>query len=608
MATAVEQDDTSEDPDLLAAEWDLEPLVGGGGEAGLTRLLDDADTRAAAFAGAYTGRVAELDSDGLIAAVGELEEIRKLLYRARCYAELRFAADTSDPAHGALLQGTEERRATIEPLLLFFDLEWIGLEDAQADALLEAAGEPVGFPAHHLRRIRASRRYRLSAREERVLAETVVTRLSAWQRMYNESSAALRVELDGVRVPVETAMCRFEWPDRDVRRAAADAVAVTLADGIDARAFCLNMVLGEKAVDDRLRGYPHWLARRHLENEASDEEVRALLHAVGSRHDIPRRWNRLKARLLGIDRLASYDVMAPVAASVASTPYGKARALVIDAYSCFSPTAGAIVRRFFEEPWIDAPPRPGKRGGAFCEPAVPELHPYLLLNYSGTPWNVTAIAHELGHGLHSVLARETSFLEQEHPPMTVAETASTFGEALVFEYLLAAATDARTKLELYGSRLNDTIRTIYETVAASNFEHLVHTHRRGRGELSVAEFTDAWTKTNEEVFGDSIDAHESARLLWSWIPHFVNYPGYVYAYSFGSLLALSAYRRYQQNREQFVPDFLAMLAAGASRSPQQLAQMIGVDLADPGFCNAGLELLDEQLRTAEALAAGLDLI
>jgi oligoendopeptidase F len=295
MASALEQERRSDDPDLLAAHWDLGRLVDGEGEAGLSRLLDDAERRAMAFASAHTGRVAEFDGEDLIAAISELEEIRKLLCRARCYAKLTFAADTTDPAHGALLQGTEERSAMIEPRLVFFDLEWIGVEDARADALLEGVGEQAGFPAHYLRRIRASRPYRLSAAEERVLAETAVTRLSGWQRLYNESAAALRVELGGESLAVDTALGRFESPDRDVRRAAADAVAVGLADGIDVRAFCLNMVLQEKAVDDRLRGYPNWLTRRHLENEASDEEVHALLHAVQSRSDIPRRWYRLSS-------------------------------------------------------------------------------------------------------------------------------------------------------------------------------------------------------------------------------------------------------------------------------------------------------------------------
>ena len=367
------------------------------------------------------------------------------------------------------------------------------------------------------------------------------------------------------------------------------------------RAFIYNTLLYDKSVDDRLRHYPHWLAARNLANEASDESVLALIHAVRNRYDIPQRWYRLKAQLLGLDRLADYDRSATIASSEPLFSYGEARELVLDTYASFSPEAGAITRRFFDESWIDAPVRENKRGGAFCA-TVYGVHPYVMLNYTARRRDVLTIAHELGHGLHSALAEKQGVFHQS-TPLTVAETASVFGETLVFERLLAETGSDTERLELLAGRIDDAVATVFRQMAMNRFEHLVHTRRRNQGELSVQDISQAWVESQGEMLGDAVEITDGYHKWWSYIPHFINTPGYVYAYAYGQLLALSVYGRYREVGEELVPRYLQMLGAGGSRKPEELGEIVGIDLADPGFWDAGLKLVDEQLIEAEALAA-----
>jgi oligoendopeptidase F len=403
-------------------------------------------------------------------------------------------------------------------------------------------------------------------------------------------------------VTLDVALSNLQTPERDARRAAAEAVSAALEPGLRTRTFIYNTLVFDKSVEDRLRNYPHWLASRNLSNEASDESVLALIHTVRARFDIPQRWYALKAKLLGIDRLADYDRAAPVLSEDVTFSFGEARELVLDTYSSFSSAAGAVAQRFFDEQWIDAPPRPHKRGGAFCSYTVPSVHPYVLLNFTARRRDVLTMAHELGHGLHAALAQPQGIYHQS-TPLTLAETASVFGETLVFERLLAAVDDPAERLGLLAERIDGAIATVFRQMAMNRFEHLVHTGRRSEGELSVDRIDELWVQTQAELFGDSVEITDGYRIWWSYIPHFINTPGYVYAYAYGQLLALSVYGRYRQEGESFVPRYLELLAAGGSRGPSELAAIVGIDLDDPGFWDAGLELIDEQLREAEELAA-----
>jgi oligoendopeptidase F len=591
----------STDAELQATAWDLEPLVGGEGQAGVEPRMKDALTRAQAFATRYAGKLAELDSAGLKGAMEELAAIYELIGRAGYYAALRFSTDTAEPANGALLQRVQEQETAIQTTLLFFELEWAALDDARAEALL--AGEGLEFCAHHLRNVRRYRAHLLSEPEEKILAEKSLTGASAWTRLFEELTSAIEVEVPGEDAPLalDVALSRLAQSDREVRRTTAEAVSAALAPGLRTRAYLFNTLLADKATDDRLRNYPHWLASRNLSNEASDESVQALIEAVRGRYEIARRWYRLKAKLLGVERIADYDRMASVTEDEVSFPFAQAREIVLDCYSSFSPELGALVERFFAERRIDAPVRPAKRGGAFCAAAVPSVFPYVLLNYTSRRRDVLTLAHELGHGVHFALAAQQGVFHQS-TPLTLAETASVFGETIVFGRLLEEDSTPASRLALLAENLEDTIATVFRQVAMNRFEDLVHSNRREHGELSVERFGELWAESQSEMLGDSVEITDGYRSWWSYIPHFIGSPGYVYAYSYGQLLALAVYERYEQTGAELVPRYLEMLSAGGSRSPEDLGSIVGVDLTDAGFWEAGLDLVERQLEQAEEAA------
>jgi oligoendopeptidase F len=493
----------------------------------------------------------------------------------------------------------QEGATAIETKLLFFELEWAALDDGRAEELLASPG--LDLARHYLRSARRYRPHLLSEPEEKILAEKAIASSASWARLFGELLGALRVGLDDQDMTLDMALSRLQSPDRDERRTSAEAVTAALDPGLRTRGFIYNTLVYDKSVEDRLRSYPHWLASRNLSNEASDESVLALIEAVRRRYDIPQRWYTLKARLLGLDRLTDYDRAAPVLAEDVIVSYGAARELVLETYHSFSPAAGDVVKRFFDGEWIDAPARPHKRGGAFCSYTVPSVHPYVLLNFTARRRDVLTMAHELGHGLHAALAQPQGIFHQA-TPLTLAETASVFGETLVFERLLAEAPDDEQRLGLLAERIDGAVATVFRQMAMNRFEHLVHTGRRGEGELSVDRLNEFWVQTQAELFGDSVEITDGYRIWWSYIPHFINTPGYVYAYAYGQLLALSAYGRYREEGESFVPRYLELLAAGGSRSPEELAAIVGIDLADPGFWDAGLRLIEAQLSQAEELA------
>ena len=590
-----------EDPELERTAWDLEPLVDGDGAAGVEGLLDEAIERARAFAAGYEGGVGDLSPEGLVEAMRELGAISELAGRAGSYAELAYSTDTADAPRGALLQRVHERSTEVQTALLFFELEWAALDDERAEELLGAEG--LDFCRHHLRTERRYRDHLLSQPEERVLAEKALTGRSAWGRLFAEVTSAIKVELDGEPEPasLEVALARLHSPDRDVRRTSAEAVTAALEPGLRTRAYIFNTLLHDKAVDDRLRGHPHWLASRNLSNEVSDESVQALIEAVRGRHELARRWYRLKADLLGIERLADYDRMAAVTADEETVPWAEAREIVLDSYASFSPKLADLVTQFFDERWIDAPVRPAKRGGAFCAYTVPSVHPYVMLNYTARRRDVMTLAHELGHGVHAALARRQGIFHHG-TPLTVAETASVFGETVTLGRLLERASSPESRLSLLAESIENIIATVFRQVAMNRFEDSIHSARRADGELPTERFGELWAASQVELLGDSVEVTDGYGSWWSYVPHFVNAPGYVYAYAYGELLALAVYRRYEQEGPDFVSAYLELLATGGSRPPEELARIVGLDLADPAFWDNGLALVEEQLEAAEAAA------
>jgi len=591
------------DPEAEAVAWDLEPLLAGAGDGagGVEALLDEAQRRADAFAAEHAGKVTELDGPALAGAMQELAALQELVGRAGSYAMLRFATATADPERGALLQLVQERGTQIETALIFFELEWAALDDERAEALLTL--DSLEFCRHHLRSARRYRPHLLSEPEERILAEKALTSSGAWTRLFEEQAAAIEVTLPGAEEPValEIALAHLFSPDRDARRGAAEAVTEALQPGLRVRGYVLNTLLAEKMVDDRLRSYPHWLASRNLANEASDESVAALIDAVRGRYELPRRWYRLKAQLLGVDRLADYDRMASVTDEDESIPWATAKATVLDAFADFAPELADSARAFFDERRIDAPVRPGKRGGAFCSYTVPSAAPYVLLNYTSRRRDVLTLAHELGHGVHAALARPQGVFHFA-TPLTLAETASVFGETLVFGRLLEAAPTPASRLGLLAESIEGSIATVFRQVAMNRFEHLAHTARREQGELSLDRIGALWAEAQEELLGDAVEVTEGYRSWWSYVPHFINTPGYVYAYAYGQLLALAVYGRYDEVGADFAPAYLELLSAGGSKPPEELGRIVGIDLTDPGFWDRGLDLVERQLEAAEAAA------
>jgi oligoendopeptidase F len=587
---------------LESVHWELADLVGGGGAGDVDALLDQALERAGAFEERYRGALATIDGAGLAVAMTELGEIYDLVGRADSYASLDYSTDTIDPARGALVARVQERSTELATQLLFFELEWAALSDERVEALLEHDG--LDFCRHHLRTARRYRPHLLSEPEERILTEKSVSGAGAWTRLFSDLTSAIEVPIDGENVTLDVALARLAAPSREVRRESAAAVTRALEPGLRTRAFVFNTLLSDKATDDRLRSYENWLAARNLANEASDESVQALISAVRGRYELARRWYRLKAKLLGIDRLADYDRMAPLAQDEEEVDWPAARELVLDAYNAFSPTLGDLAGRFFEQRWIDAPPGHGKRGGAFCAYTVPSVHPYVLLNFTSRRRDVLTLAHELGHGVHAALAAPQGIFHQG-TPLTLAETASVFGEALTFPRLLEASPTPAARLALLAEDIEGAIATVFRQIAMNGFEQLAHNERREQGELSVERFGELWAQTQTELLGDAVEVTDDYRSWWSYIPHFINTPGYVYAYAYGQLLAMSVYERYLVEGPGFEQRYLELLRAGGSRSPEDLGEIVGIDLRDPGFWERGLDLLERRLEDAEAAAQAL---
>jgi oligoendopeptidase F len=589
----------SESPEQV--HWNLSDLVDGADAQAVGALLEAALERAGAFAERHRGALATIDGDGLVAAMTELGAIHEMAGRAESYAGLDFATDTTDPARGALVARVQQRSTALATTLLFFELDWAALSDERVEELLQHPG--LDFCRHYLRTARRYRLHLLSEPEELIMTEKSLSGAGAWTRLFSELTSSIEVELEQ-KATLDVALARLNSPLRDVRHKAAQAVTKALQPGLRTRAFIFNTLLVDKSTDDRLRHYPHWLAARNLANEASDESVAALVTAVSGRYELARRWYRLKASLLGIDRLADYDRSAPIATDELEVDWPSARALVLDAYASFSPTLGDLAERFFSERWIDAPPGHGKQGGAFCAYTVPSVHPYVLLNFAGRRRDALILAHELGHGVHAALASVQGIFHQG-TPLTVAETASVFGEALTFGRLLESSPTPQARFSLLAEDIEGAIATVFRQVTMSRFEELVHTERREVGELSVERFGDLWAQTQEAFFGDSVEVTDDYRCWWSYIPHFINTPGYVYAYAYGQLLALSVYDRYLAAGDGFEQAYLELLSAGGSRSPEDLGAIVGVDLRDPAFWERGLDLVERRLEAAEQAAAAL---
>ncbi len=581
-----------------AVRWDLSDLYLT--NEALGEDLDQAEREARVFAERYRGHVAGLDAEALAEALHAFEHVQDGLGRAYTYAYLHWSTDTNDAARGKLLQSVRERYTRISQQLIFFELEWAHVEAARAERLIRH--EALAGYRHYLELEQLRKEHLLTEPEEKILSEKNVTGRSAWTRFFDETMGAARFRLGGEALTQQEILTKLYEPDRALRRRAAEAFTEGLEEHERALTYVFNTVLADKASSDRLRGYSHWLESRNLANEVDDATVGALIGAVTSRYDLVARFYRLKARLLDLDELLDYDRYAPVGEADTRYAWDEARGVVLGAYGDFHPRMEETAVQFFERRWIDAPPAPGKRGGAFSHGAVPSAHPYVLMNYTGKARDVQTLAHELGHGVHQHLARRQGVLQSD-TPLTTAETASVFGEMLVFQRLMRRESDPQNRLAMLVSKIDDTVATVFRQVAMNRFEEKIHTARRAEGELSSAQLAEFWTETQEAMFGGSVTLGDHYRRWWSYIPHFLHTPGYVYAYAFGELLVLALYARYQDEGEGFADEYVRLLEAGGSDWPHVLVGRLGIDLQDAAFWQQGLGKIEELVAEAEDLAA-----
>jgi oligoendopeptidase F len=586
--------------------WDLGDLYTSPEDPRLEADLVRAAQAAKRFAAAHRGRVASHSAAALAAALDEYEALQEPVARAGAYAGLLFAADTSVPRHGALMQHVQERASAIRSELLFFELEWVAVPDADAEALL--ADPALAKRRHLLAALRRYRPYLRSEPEEQILEETANTGRRAFGRLFDEvlADARFRVEAGGETKSLgeEETLALLHEPDRELRRAAAAGLTKGLSERARLLAFVFNTLAQDKAYQDRLRGYADPMAERNLANEIDGGAVSALLAACEARYPLVQRYYRLKGRLLGIADLKDYDRYAPLPEASGSRSFEEARRLVLEAYADFAPPLAEIAGRFFTERWIDAELRRGKRGGAFSASTLPSVHPYVMLNFTGNLRDVMTVAHELGHGVHQWLSRKQGLFEQD-APLTTAETASVFGEMLVFRRLMRDERDPAVRLALLCGKLEDTFATVFRQVVMTRFEEKLHAARRSEGELPVPRVSELWLEANRAMFGDVVELTADYGLWWLYIPHFVHTPFYCYAYAFGELLVLALIRRYDEEGEAFVPRYLELLAAGGSEPPPELLARVGLDIQDPKFWDGGLALLEGMVAEAEGLAASL---
>lgn len=581
-----------------SVRWDLTDLY-----ADRSALEDDLQTAAEEaedFAETYRGRVDALAPEALAEALAAYEALSDRAGRAFTYAYLHWATDTNDTDRGALLQQVREQYNQINQQLIFFELEWANVDADRAQQLMEH--EALADYRHYLELEQLRKDHLLSEPEEKILSEKSVTGRSAWNRFFDETMGAARFELDGETMTQQQILSKLYEPDRDLRRRAALAFTDGLQGNLRELTFVFNTVLADKASDDRLRDYDHWLASRNLDNEVDDDTVDALIEAVTSRYDLVARFYRLKKKLLGLDELYDYDRYAPIGEADTRYEWSTAQDLVLTAYGDFHRQMAEVAEQFFTDNWIDAALADGKRSGAFSHGAVPSAHPYVLLNYTGKTRDVQTLAHELGHGVHQYLAREQGPL-QAGTPLTTAEMASVFGEMLVFQRLMRHEDDPKNKLAMLVSKIDDTLATVFRQIAMNRFEDRIHTARRQEGELSPDRFSALWIETQEKMFEDSVTLGEHYRHWWSYIPHFIHSPGYVYAYAFGELLVLALYARYREAGDAFADQYVDLLSAGGSDWPHELVGELGIDLTDLTFWTQGLGAIEDLIEQAEELAS-----
>ena len=587
-------------------EWDLSDLYSGIDSPAFRDDLERAEAEARAFTERYAGRVAEIAagpdaSVELGRAVAAFEAIEDLMGRLMSFAGLVYSGDTTDETRAKFYGDTRERLTAASGDLLFFALELNRVEDATMDRAM--AQGPLAQYRPWIEDLRAEKPYQLDDRTEKLFLEKSVTSNAAWDRLFNETIAGLRFSVQGEQLTLEPTLNKLQDRDGAVRQEAAQALGDTLRANLRVFALITNTLAKDKEISDRWRGFKDVADARHLSNRVEPEVVAAMVEAVRAAYPrLSHRYYRLKAKWFGVEALPYWDRNAPLPKVEQRTiPWAEARDTVLDAYNAFSPDMAGIAKRFFDGGWIDAPTRPGKAPGAFAHPTVPSAHPYVLVNYQGKPRDVMTLAHELGHGVHQVLAAPNGAL-MAPTPLTLAETASVFGEMLTFRKLLAETTDPNQRRAMLAAKVEDMINTVVRQIAFYSFERKVHL-ARAKGELTADEINALWMSVQAESLGPAITLDKGYEPFWAYIPHFIHSPFYVYAYAFGDCLVNSLYGVYARAEPGFVERYFALLSAGGSKPYGELLKPFGLDASDPGFWQIGLGMIEGMIAELEAMEA-----
>ncbi|WP_069130821.1 M3 family oligoendopeptidase [Rhodohalobacter halophilus] len=582
--------------------WDLSDLYKSPDDPKLNSDKKSILREAEKFAGKYHGRVSSLSASDFAEALRAYEKLIQKAGKIGSYSHLIWSTNTEDAALGKLLQEANELGSELSQKLVFFDVEWMKVDDDRAEELINS--EELSGWKHYLTVSRLYKDHTLSEDAEQVMSAKSVTGRSAWNRYFDETLGAARFELDGEEMTEQQVLSKLHSPDRDLRRRAHASLTQTFKKLSRTLTFIFNTLLADKHTNDKLRGYESWITSRNLSNQTDSETVEALISAVTGRYELVQRFYKLKRQLLDVDELFDYDRYAPIAKNRETVKWKEAQAMVLEAYGDFHPQMKSIAAEFFDKKWIDAAIRPGKRGGAYSASTVTSVHPYVFMNFDGQLRDVQTLAHELGHGVHQYLSRKQGEL-QSSTPLTTAETASVFGEMLVFNKLMEKIDDPREKLALLISKIDDTIATVFRQISMNRFEDRIHTERREKGELTTEQFSKHWYETQRDLYGDSITITDEYRLWWCYIPHFLHTPGYVYAYAFGELLVLALYDSYRNQKNGFADKYIELLEAGGSDWPHEIVAKLDIDIRDAEFWNRGLDLFESMIEQAEELAGTL---
>jgi len=569
--------------------WDLSDLYPGLGSPELKRDLEKAAEEAKAFAAKYETKMASLSGAEMAASLARFEALQELLGRITSYASLVYSGDQSDPKIGQFFQNVQEKVTEITSALLFFSLEINRIEDAEMEVKLQDKALARYRP--WIRDCRAYRPHQLSDELEKLLHEKYVSGKAAWTRLFDETMARLRFPMDGKEMTSAEILHLLSEKDGKTRKNAAQNFGKVMGENIATFALITNTLIKDKEIEDRWRKFEKPPSSRNLANQVEDEVVEALVSAVKASYPkLAHRYYRLKAKWFGAEQLDYWDRNAPLPESDDRViPWPEATKTVLDAYNAFSPDLASVGKKFFDNAWIDAPVRPGKSPGAFAHPTVPSAHPYLLLNYQGRVRDVMTLAHELGHGVHQVLSGAQGYLMAD-TPLTLAETASVFGEMLTFRALLNAQTDPAKRKVMLASKVEDMINTVVRQIAFYDFELRVHTERR-QGELTAERIGEIWMAVQKESLGPVFKFHPEYSFYWAYIPHFVHTPFYVYAYAFGDCLVNSLYAVYQDGAPGFQQRYLDMLKAGGTLRHKELLAPFGLDASDPAFWHKGINVV-----------------